>query len=150
MCPIKFYEIQIEAVRWFHWIEVARQGDGVVGGILGDVMGLGKTIDALGIITYDYFLCMKEKLYDTKPEKPTLIVTTLALIDQWQKEAVNKFKIPEDHVFKYHGAKRIREYENVTERGKEPVIMITNYETVQKDYEDQVREIQPEKLLTIM
>lgn len=38
-----------------YWIERSKKADQHVGGILGDVMGLGKTIDALGITAYDYF-----------------------------------------------------------------------------------------------
>jgi hypothetical protein len=54
--PVTFYDIQLDAIRWMYWIERSKKDDQPhVGGILGDVMGLGKTIDALGLIIFDCF-----------------------------------------------------------------------------------------------
>lgn len=59
--PLKFFDHQIDAVRWMYWIEASKTDrDKHVGGILGDVMGLGKTIDGLGIIYYDIFKAKKQ------------------------------------------------------------------------------------------
>ncbi len=95
-CAVKFYTIQIEAVRWMYWIEKSKKNEQHVGGILGDVMGLGKTMDALGITCYDYFEKGK-LLFEKKPIMPTLIVTTLTLIHQWKSELIEKFKYPEKY-----------------------------------------------------
>lgn len=136
ICPVKFYPIQIEAIRWMYWIEQSKKNESNVGGILADVMGLGKTIDALGIISYDY-LSLKDNGFDFKKTVlPTLIITTLTLIHQWKVEAVNKFQFPESMCMVYHGAKRFEDYEHRMERDMEPKIIITNYETVQKDFGD--------------
>lgn len=35
-CPVKFYPIQIEAIRWMYWIEISKKKNDIqVGGILG-------------------------------------------------------------------------------------------------------------------
>lgn len=134
-CHVRFFPIQIEAIRWMHWIEVSKKVDSHAGGILGDVMGLGKTFDALGITAYDYFELGKP-LFEKRPTLPTLVVTTLTLIHQWKSETIDKFQFPPEVCIIYHGAKRYEMYQRMYERGCEPLLYITNYETVQKDFED--------------
>lgn len=134
-CYVQFYDIQIEAIRWMYWIEQSKINDKKnVGGILGDVMGLGKTMDALGITCYDYF-SSGLLLYDKIPKLPTLIITTLTLLQQWKNELIEKFKYPEKYILLYHGSKRYESYDNMNEKGLTPLIVISNYETIQKDYE---------------
>lgn len=133
-CQVKFFDIQIGAVRWMYWIEQNKKSEKHVGGILGDVMGLGKTIDALGLTSYDYFDPEIPQLYTRIPEFGTLVITTLTLIHQWKLDLLMKFKFPKKYVIIYHGAKRYEEYEKICETGIVPKIFITNYQTVQKDF----------------
>jgi SNF2 family DNA or RNA helicase len=100
------------------------------------------------MIARDYFEMNESKLYETKPLLPTLIVTPLALVGQWKTEAVSKMKIPEHDIMIYHGidyiyiiylcagAKRLIEYITRSVKNDAPIVVITNYETVQKDFED--------------
>lgn len=106
-CPIRFYDVQIQAIRWMYWIESSRKNNQQVGGILGDDMGLGKTIDALAMVSYDYFCANPSVLYSARPKMPTLIVTVVGVISQWKSEAVKKLRIPENDIMIYHGAKVI-------------------------------------------
>jgi SNF2 family DNA or RNA helicase len=152
VCPVKFFPFQIETVRWMHWIERSRKNEINVGGILADEMGLGKTIMSIGIVAYDYLLkniqctestSLKEStsleestFYDARPDKPTLIITKMTLISQWYNEAVSKFKIPEKHICVYRETNRQRDLEKRLKGTDDfPSIVITNYETVQKDHE---------------
>jgi hypothetical protein len=132
--PIKFYDHQVQAVRWMYHTEAKKKNDNSkhVGGILGDVMGLGKTISSLGLIYYDIFQARKNGM--PKPKNPTLIVAPLTVMDHWQTEAMNQLRLPEEEVMIYHGTGRFDQLNKAISEGKRPMIIITTYEIVQHDY----------------
>jgi hypothetical protein len=75
-----------------------------VGGILADVMGLGKTIDGLGIVYYDIFSSKKRQPLETTARKSTLVVAPLTLLHHWQQEAVGRLQLNEEDVMIYQEA----------------------------------------------
>jgi SNF2 family DNA or RNA helicase len=130
--PLKFFDHQIDAVRWMYWIETKRPESRThVGGILGDVMGLGKTIDGIGLVYYDLFRFKRG--YDNVL-RPTLIVAPLTLLQHWQSEAYSRIKLAPEDVLIYHTTKRFRLLNNAIEKGKLPLIVVATYETVQNDF----------------
>jgi SNF2 family DNA or RNA helicase len=127
-CPIKFFPHQVQALRWMHAIEAEYDPKrSHVGGILGDVMGLGKTVDILGMISMDTYY---EK---GKPANSTIIIATLTLLDHWYEEAKHHLKLGDEEVMIYHGTERFSQLEQRMSAGKRPTIIITTYETAQKD-----------------
>jgi SNF2 family DNA or RNA helicase len=131
--PINFLPHQLQALRWMHDIEKKKTPiDKYVGGILGDVMGLGKTVDGLGMIYYDIFCSFKKGLQHV--EKPTLIIATLTLMDHWCPEAIEHLGLEQYHVLEYHGTNRSKILRNMMTNNKKPVVVLTTYETVQKDF----------------
>jgi SNF2 family DNA or RNA helicase len=137
-CPVTFYDHQVQAIRWMNSIEKTyKSGGRHVGGVLADVMGLGKTISCLGITYYDHFLARGEIV--KLPPKPTLIIATLTLLHHWQNECIQKFKMDDDRVLVYHGTERYDTIEEKIKQGKNPYVVITNYETIQKDNADRTK-----------
>lgn len=124
---IKFYPHQIQAIRWMFWTENININS-ITGGILGDVMGLGKTISGLGMILYSIFLSAGKN----QSELPSLIVAPVTLMYHWKSEAINQAKIAEEFILEYHDVYRFAELDNKINSIK---LVITTYETLQKDFE---------------
>lgn len=90
------------------------------GGILADDMGLGKTVQAISLIL-------------SNPGKPTLIVTPVALLRQWQSEINNK--IHRGHqlkVFIYHSSKKASSFRDLTRYD----VVLTSYGTLSSEYKN--------------
>ncbi|KAI9651670.1 MAG: hypothetical protein M1831_000545 [Alyxoria varia] len=76
---LKFFQpVAIDGINKF-------QESGIGGAILGDKMGLGKTIETIGLYLHKVELAIRSG----KPLKPMLIVTLPSLIDQWVSEGLN-------------------------------------------------------------
>lgn len=134
--PVSLFNYQVQALRWMYHIE----NDGEkpknyqVGGILADVMGLGKTIDSIALILYDVFMCKKRGLDPKKVLKPTLIVASLTLMTNWLSECTEKFLIPQTDIIQYHRTNRYQRLTNYLNNIGYPLIILTTYETVQREY----------------
>jgi len=135
-CPVLFFNIQIQAIRWMKNIELNKGELKKIGGVLGDEMGLGKTYVGLGLIYYDFFF---------NPETiPTLIIVTLSLIYHWKNEAINNFGFKEEEIFIYHEFDRNKRFSHYIENNKiddnnilklnKIKIIITTYDIIQNDF----------------
>lgn len=114
--PVQLYPHQLTAIRWMHVIETTStnttttttngaQRGAQSGGILGDVMGLGKTISTLGLVRLDHFLSGRDDNENNEAEPtrafaPTLVVTNKSLMSQWYDEATHWIGIARDRVMR--------------------------------------------------
>ena len=85
------------------------------GGILADVMGMGKTVTSLALIA------------NSSVEGPTLVVVPVTLVPQWRSEATRM--LPEARVVVYHGSRRVRDPAALAAA----TIVITTYEVAASD-----------------
>lgn len=89
----------------------ARVTDKVCGGILADEMGLGKTVCCIGLICESLKQIREECQRETaasgisvpRIKPPTLIITPLSILGQWEKEIREKTNLS---VITYHGSSR--------------------------------------------
>lgn len=103
-------------VRGSNWLSMMiEQG---VGTILGDGMGLGKTIQAIKTVC---------DLFERKPDAHVLIVCPSALIENWCRE-FDKFT-KGIHILRHVGPDRTRNY-----RLLDVPVVITTYDVVTRDY----------------
>lgn len=102
------------------------------GGILGDTMGLGKTIMMLCNI-------VNGRVLHTKKCHTTLIVASAALVSQWRQEIADKVytnrekKYGIGRVKEYHATAQIKSNQELEEL-RECDIVLTTYTQVQKSY----------------
>ena len=109
--------------RFGLWFLLTREYDLKHGGFLADDMGLGKTVQILALIKCAKFLPRKCPL----EHGPTLIVCPLAVMHNWEREALEMIGFPRHKVFVYHGdtakgqgGKNLKQYD----------IILTTYDTV--------------------
>ncbi|KAI8149543.1 SNF2 family N-terminal domain-containing protein [Fennellomyces sp. T-0311] len=105
--------------RGVEWMIGREANETSCGGILAD-MGLGKTIQTIALVS---------STMEEAAKRPTLIVTPLALIQQWANEIRTKTEKGRMSVLVYHGASR----------SKDPAIfyqydvVVTTYQVVASD-----------------
>lgn len=73
------------------------------GGILADDMGLGKTIQTIAL------MASTKAQHESEGRRSTLIVTPLALIQQWANEIRTKTQPGKLKVLVYHGSNRSKD-----------------------------------------
>lgn len=139
-------------VQGVEWMKKREQGKGK-GGILADDMGLGKTIQTLALILQhncidDFYSGHQEDEMDVNHDlvgltnksvlrsrtKTTLIIAPVAVMEQWQREALEKsgHKLS---VCIHHGPRRTS---NVNELKKANII-ITSYATAANEFEQYLK-----------
>ncbi|CAK4211050.1 unnamed protein product [Aphanomyces euteiches] len=96
---LQLEEHQTRAVEWMQSRE-RRDATPFRGGILADEMGLGKTICCLALIG-----SKSSNTNNPKKKRPSLIITPLSLVHQWEQEIKDKTTLS---VGLYHGANRKR------------------------------------------
>ncbi|KAI9318131.1 SNF2 family N-terminal domain-containing protein [Dichotomocladium elegans] len=112
--------------RGVEWMRERENASSCPGGILAD-MGLGKTIQTIAL--------MVSTMSETNERRTTLIVTPLALIQQWANEIQSKVKARKLNVLVYHGPSR----------AKDPVVfsqydvVVTTYQVVAADFPNTVK-----------
>lgn len=112
----KFYSHQAKGLWWMIHQEKNKEWKG---GMLCDQMGLGKTIQAIGLL-----------LSNRSPKgKPTLIVAPLALATQWDQEIQEKAP-GQFRVYIYHGSNRNKSLVFLKNRD----VIITTYSIVSREY----------------
>ena len=147
-------------VQGVEWMKKREQGRGK-GGILADDMGLGKTIQTLALVLQhrcidDLYLGQQEEELDTNDDlvgltrksvlrsrtRTTLIVAPVAVMEQWQREALEKsgHKLS---VYIHHGPRRTT---NVDELKKADIV-ITSYATAANEYEQYLKATESESSL---
>lgn len=129
---IEPYDFQKVAVAWA--VTPKGKRGNIYGGLLADLMGLGKTIQALAISGY---LKNEGKL------KKTLIICPATLKMQWQQE-VEKFTHEKAVIIEGDKKKRSKQFKEVREEN--PFYTIINYELLyQKDILERVPVGKPKK-----
>ncbi|KAI8852820.1 SNF2 family N-terminal domain-containing protein [Chytridium lagenaria] len=113
---VDLFTHQREGLAW-----LKKQEATVKAAILADDMGLGKTIQSISLI-----LASKPK----DGPKTTLIITTLSLLRQWEKEILTKTTKSALSVALYHGPSRLKSAKELLEFD----VVITTYSTVAVDY----------------
>jgi DNA repair protein RAD16 len=98
---------QLEGLNWMTRKEETR----FKGGLLGDEMGMGKTIQAVSLIMSDY-----------PAKNPTLVLIPPVALMQWQSE-INDYTSGKLKVLVYHGYKKDRLSE--ADLKKHDVILVT-------------------------
>jgi SNF2 family DNA or RNA helicase len=96
-----------------------------LGGILADSMGLGKTVQLLGLMAH-------ERESPNAPSGPTLLVCPMSVVGNWQQEAA-RFT-PDLRVHTHHGADRLTGPE-LAEALNAADLVITTYALVARDRE---------------
>ncbi|KAF0718987.1 Aste57867_1350 [Aphanomyces stellatus] len=97
--PLTLEEHQKYAVDWMQARELPNASH-FRGGILADEMGLGKTICCLALVA-----AKASEMSNPKKRRPTLIITPLSLVHQWEQEIKDKTTLS---VGLYHGVNRKR------------------------------------------
>ena len=147
-------------VQGVEWMKKREQGKGK-GGILADDMGLGKTIQTLALVLQhrcidDLYSGQQEEDLDMNDDlvgftrksvlrsrtRTTLIVAPVAVMEQWQREALEKsgHKLS---VYIHHGPRRTT---NVDELKKADIV-ITSYATAANEYEQYLKATESESSL---
>ncbi|CAD0099526.1 unnamed protein product [Aureobasidium mustum] len=118
----------IKGSRWrVDWM-IKQEQSNYKGGLLGDEMGMGKTIQAVSLIMSDY------------PQKqPTLVLVPPVALMQWSQE-IGEYTDGKLKVLVYHGTNAKSKNMTVTELKKYDVIMIS--------YNNLVKEASPIHALT--
>lgn len=107
----KLKSFQLEGLNWM----IKQEQSQWKGGLLGDEMGMGKTIQAVSLIMSDY---------PTKPHQPTLVVVPPVALMQWTNE-INDYTSGQLKVLLYHGQNAKAKQMSVSELKKYDVIMIS-------------------------
>ncbi|GGG00907.1 helicase HelZ [Rhodococcoides trifolii] len=91
-----------------------------LGAVLADDMGLGKTIQVLALLAHEHSVL------------PTLLVSPMSVVGNWQREAA-KF-VPDLKVHVHHGADRLRD-EELTRAVVSSDLVVTTYALLARDVE---------------
>lgn len=114
--PAKFTATLMDyQVRGSDWLTMMRESG--VGVVLGDGMGLGKTIQVIKAIC---------DLLEDKPEAKTLVICPSALVENWARE-IEKFTCGLEYMTHW-GSDRSRNYRSYTAS-----VMITTYDVARMD-----------------
>ncbi|RHY09877.1 hypothetical protein DYB36_001650 [Aphanomyces astaci] len=119
VAPLTLHRHQQHAVEWMQSREQSAAKP-FRGGILADEMGLGKTVCCLALVASTNTRQKKQQR-----KRPTLIITPLSLVHQWEQEIKDKSTLS---VGLYHGASRKR-FHNSHELYAFDVIL-TTYDTL--------------------
>lgn len=113
---------QLEGLNWMQKQEQSQWK----GGLLGDEMGMGKTIQAVSLIMSDF------------PQKdPTLVVVPPVALMQWQSE-INEYTNGKLSVLVYHGTNAKAKHLSVKDLKKYNVIMIS-YSSLESIYRKETK-----------
>ncbi|KAJ2001034.1 hypothetical protein GGI04_003901, partial [Coemansia thaxteri] len=104
------------------WMLRNERNADVRGGIIGDDMGMGKTVQALALVMANP--------PDAGRPHTTLIVSPLATIDHWKREAETRVRPGLLRVHLYHGPKKERDPEALAQYD----LVITTYATLLSDW----------------
>ncbi|MFD0960579.1 DEAD/DEAH box helicase [Paenibacillus chungangensis] len=109
------FDHQVHGYRWLIKLSSERQG-----GLLADDMGLGKTLQVIAYLLYQH----EQGLLG-----PTMIVTPIALIENWIQEIEKFAPTMRKEVYVHRGSQRLRDDQLLSSFG----IIITSYDTLKLD-----------------
>jgi superfamily II DNA or RNA helicase len=98
-----------------------------LGGVLADSMGLGKTIQLLGLMAHE-----RETARDDIRTGPTLLICPMSLVGNWEQEAARFTPLLKVHV--HHGTDRLTG-EELTRALSDADLVITTYGLAARDRE---------------
>ncbi|GFZ45489.1 Hydrolase acting on acid anhydrides to facilitate cellular and subcellular movement [Saitozyma sp. JCM 24511] len=120
---IRLMPHQVRGVRWMRGRETGRK----YGGILADDMGLGKTVQALARIVEGVHTAPERK---AGFKAGTLIVTPLAVMEQWAEEIRKKTAPGRLKVTTHHGPARTK----IGKTLEKYDVVITTYQTLASEF----------------
>ncbi|RPA86345.1 hypothetical protein BJ508DRAFT_322005 [Ascobolus immersus RN42] len=116
---------QIICVDWMvNERELSRKAP--YGGLLGDAMGLGKTMQCIAT------MCKNPPPDDYTQDDPhiTLIVCPVALVQQWKREIEKHCKSGKFDIYIYHGKDKVKDAAQLRKKQ----VVITTYQTIALGY----------------
>jgi SNF2 family DNA or RNA helicase len=121
---------QTECVEWMISKErrqrAARPSAGLgFGGILGDVMGLGKTVQMIGLII--------SSLVSGFVSGPTLLVLPVAVLGNWRRELEKFSTLDPSSIYTYYGGSSRTRDKNLLQRLSSSRIVLTTYGVVKSE-----------------
>lgn len=121
------FEYQKQGVEWMIGREIDISENMPSGGILGDSMGLGKTLQMIALILYTFKQASYGISYGNR--SATMIICPKSLVDQWEDEFTKHLGIGVLKILKYHGSKRkkyLNDFSNFD-------VVISTYQTISSD-----------------
>ena len=125
---LELFDYQWDGINWF--IEVGKiDPENSCGGLLSDVMGLGKTLQAIAYLAY---------LAENKKLQKALIICPKTLLKNWEDEFrkfvdENKWKPNVLSIESFRAVKESR-WKTPLKKG-EPTVIITSYPQIRRNYE---------------
>lgn len=122
---------------WYHVLTdqvVFEKPDDIQGGILADVMGLGKTLSILALIAETREAARRfhreegaedEEGVQLKNVKTTLIICPKSVLSNWQEQIRNHTVVGKFKVYTYHGTSRLQDLHELSKFE----IILTSYNT---------------------
>ncbi|CAK4031125.1 Helicase-like transcription factor [Lecanosticta acicola] len=130
---------------WYHKItyeESAQKPDYVRGGILADVMGLGKTLSILALIAHTVDDAFRFHREDPPPSadvmrnaRATLIICPKSVMSNWAAQIEQHTAADKMQVYQYHGANRMQDFNKLARHH----VVLTTYNTCAAEFSDGMR-----------
>lgn len=131
---------------WYHVVtrhEMKEKPQGIRGGILADVMGLGKTLTILALIAETREQSRRFRRIGKKPEdsdaycnaKSTLIICPKSVLSNWKEQIETHCVIGSLKCYMYHGSNRMQDLEELARND----IVLTSYNTAAAEFGEGVR-----------
>ena len=134
----KLKPYQQKGLAWMAMVEDRQHGaspsDGLgYGGILGDVMGLGKTVEMIALLCFTSGLASLADDFrgSDMASLPTLIVVPVAVLENWRREIVKFSPIRRHAVHMYYNSGR--KGRDILRRLSTSKVVITTYGTLQSE-----------------
>lgn len=129
---------------WVHVItsqEVAQQPEPMRGGILADMMGLGKTLEILALVAHTKQKaaafgeqeCTMENEELERNAKTTLVVCPKSVMSNWAEQIRSHCRANQMTFYNYHGSNRVHEPDELAQWD----VVLTTYNTVASDLRTQ-------------
>lgn len=137
----KLKPYQGKGTAWMAKVEDRQHGaapaDGLgFGGILGDVMGLGKTVEMIALLCFTIGLSLQDggSFHGSDMAAlPTLIVVPLAVLENWRREIVKFSSVSERAIHLYYDSGRKGSRSSLLRKLSSSHVVITTYGVVESE-----------------